>query len=130
MVLCLARRKWVVLTPEEWVRQHLVAHLHFDLAYPLALMKMERSVRGSERQQRADVSIHDRQGRALMLVECKAASEPLNNATVFQAGRYNRHLAAPFILMSNGLDIFCLRIIDGSMNFLDRIPLHSELFAD
>lgn len=130
VVLCPVRRKWVVLTPEEWVRQHLTAHLHLDLGHPLSLMRMERQVRGGNRMQRADIVICDRQGRPRLLVECKATDEPLNRETLFQAGRYNRHLQAPFLLLSNGLVHFCLKNEGGGLNFLDHIPLHSELHSE
>jgi hypothetical protein len=126
-VLCMVRKKWVVLTPEEWVRQHLTAYLHHDLGYPLSLMKMERQVKGGERRQRADISIHDRDGHALMLVECKAADEPLNRETIFQAGRYNQHIHAPYLLVSNGMKHFCCAVDGTQLNFLDAIPFHSSL---
>jgi hypothetical protein len=129
MVLCLVRRRWVVLTPEEWVRQHLVAHLSIDLGYPRSLMKLEKSVQGSARAQRADLTIHDRNGSVLMLVECKAPDEPLTQETLFQAGRYNRHIQAGHLLISNGIQHYCCRLHDGEMNFLDHIPFKSELSA-
>lgn len=131
VIFCSVRMKWVVLTPEEWVRQHLVAYLHTDLHYPLSLMKMERSVAGSTRRQRADISIHDRNGIALMLVECKAPNEPLNRETFFQAGRYNHHIKAPFLLISNGMQHYCCRLESetGSFTFLDAIPFYSTLNA-
>lgn len=129
MVLCLVRKRWVVLTPEEWVRQHLVAHLAIDLGYPLSLMKLEKSVQGSARSQRADLSIHDRNGNVLMLVECKAPDEPLTKETLFQAGRYNRHIQADHLLISNGLQHYCCKLENGEMNFLELIPFKSELSA-
>ncbi|MCF8256171.1 MAG: type I restriction enzyme HsdR N-terminal domain-containing protein [Flavobacteriales bacterium] len=130
MVLCMVRRKWVVLTPEEWVRQHLTAHLHHGLGHPLSLMRMERQVKGGARTQRADISIHDSQGTALMLVECKAPDEPLNRETLFQAGRYNRHIQAGHLLISNGMQHFCCRVQDGALHFLDAIPTHTQLTGD
>jgi hypothetical protein len=129
MVFCLVRKKLVVLTPEEWVRQHLVAYLHNDLNYPLTLMKMERLVKGSLRKQRADISIHDRNGEALMLIECKAPDEALTRETFFQAGRYNQHIHAPFLLISNGMQHYCCRIDSANnvFNFLAEIPFYAAL---
>lgn len=127
IVLCLVRKKWVVLTPEEWVRQHLTAYLHHHLGYPLSLMKMEKQVKGGVRRQRADISIHDRHGQALMLVECKAPDEPLNRETFFQAGRYNQHIEAPYLLVSNGMKHFCCAVDGERLNFLEAIPFHASL---
>jgi len=129
-VLCIVRRKWVVLTPEEWVRQHLAAYLHYDLQYPLSLMKLERQVKGGSRIQRADISIHDNTGKTLMLVECKAPDETLDRETFFQAGRYNRHLEADFILISNGLQHFCCKRMEEQFNFLQAIPFYCQLSED
>lgn len=129
MVFCQVRKKWAVLTPEEWVRQHLTAYLHHDLGYPLTLMKMERQVKGSMRIQRADLSVHDRNGLPLMVVECKAPDEPLNSETLFQAGRYNHHIKAPYLLISNGMAHFCCRIAEGEAEFLQSIPDYNSLCA-
>jgi len=126
-LLCMVRKKWVVLTPEEWVRQHLTAYLHHDLGYPLSLMRIERQVKGGARRQRADISIHNSNGKALMLVECKAPDEPLNRETIFQAGRYNRHIEAPYLLVSNGMKHFCCAVDGEQLTFLDAIPFHSSL---
>lgn len=129
MVFCQVRKKLVVLTPEEWVRQHLVAYLHQDLSYPLTLMKMERLVKGGQRKQRADISIHNRNGEALMLIECKAPEETLSRETFFQAGRYNQHINAPFLLISNGMQHYCCRIdaVSNAFNFLAEIPFYAAL---
>lgn len=129
MVFCQVRKKMVVLTPEEWVRQNMVAYLHHDLHYPLALMKMERLVKGSTRKQRADISVHHRNGNALMLIECKAPDEPLNKETFFQTGRYNHHIKAPYLLISNGIQHYCCSVdaSSNSFNFLSAIPLYATL---
>lgn len=127
LALCLVRRKWVVLTPEEWVRQRLLAHLSTDLGYPLSLIRMERAVKGSERSQRADAVIHGRDGRPLMLIECKSADESIDEETLFQAARYNRLIGAPYLLLSNGIQHFCCKVAEHGLNFLDHLPLHSAL---
>lgn len=126
-IRCQVRKKQVVLTPEEWVRQHLVAYLHHDLGHPLSLMKMERQVKGSVRNQRADISIHDRNGKALMLVECKSPKETLNRETFFQAGRYNKHLNAPYLLISNGMQHFCCRVGEKGIEFVKEVPSYATL---
>jgi hypothetical protein len=126
-VFCQVRRKWVVLTPEEWVRQHVVAYLHRSLGYPLSLMRLEKRVDGGKRLQRSDVTAHASDGRPLLLVECKAPDEPIDRETLFQASRYNRHIGAEHILLSNGMVHQCCRIDGGEVNFLDAIPFYTDL---
>jgi len=124
---CLVRKRWVVLTPEEWVRQHVVAYLCLSLGYPVSLMRLEKRVEGGKRLQRSDVTAHGNDGRPLLLVECKAPDEPIDRETLFQATRYNRHIGAGHILLSNGLVHQCCRIDEGVVNFLDAIPLYEHL---
>lgn len=125
-IFCQVRKKFLVLTPEEWVRQNLISFLNKDLSYPLSLMKIERQVKGGARTKRADLIICNPQGKATILIECKAPKEPLNNETFFQLGRYNRHINATILLISNGISHYCCRVSDDStFNFLDEIPAYT-----
>ena len=122
-IFCQVRKKYLVLTPEEWVRQNLVSYLNKDLGYPLSLMKIERQVKGGARIKRADLIICNNTGKAHILVECKAPGEKLTKETFFQLGRYNRHVEAALLLISNGMDHFCCRITEeNEFKFLDTIP--------
>lgn len=126
-VFCQVRKRFVVLTPEEWVRQNMVSHLHVDLGFPLSLMRIERKVSGGARTKRADIVLCDPVGTALMVVECKAPNETLNKETFFQAGRYNRELNASLILISNGILHYCCRLnTGGDAEFLRSIPSYHE----
>jgi hypothetical protein len=103
------RKKFVVLTPEEWVRQHFI-HLLISLNYPQALIAVEKLVLVNQLRQRADIVVYNRQGKPALIVECKAPEVPLSNATIQQAGRYNTRLGVNHIIITNGLSTYCLFI--------------------
>lgn len=125
-IFCWVRKKYLVLTPEEWVRQNLISYLQHDLSYPLSLMKIERQVKGGTRQKRADLIICNRQGEPQMLVECKAPTEALNRETFFQLGRYNRYINAPLLLISNGMHHYCCTLnANNEFEFLETIPSYA-----
>ena len=125
-VFCQVRKKYLVLTPEEWVRQNLVSYLNQDLSYPLSLMKIEREVKGGNRLKRADLIICNSNGEPQMLIECKAPTDKLSKKTFFQVGRYNRELNAPLLMISNGLQHFCCKLIENEFQFLEAIPLYKK----
>lgn len=125
-IFCQVRKKFLVLTPEEWVRQHLISFLNVDLHYPISLMKIERQVKGGQRNKRADLIIYNTTGKPQLLVECKAPNEKLDKETFFQLGRYNRFVNAALLLISNGMAHYCCSVSDtNDFNFLDDIPAYS-----
>lgn len=101
------RKKFVALTPEEWVRQHFI-HLLLDLKYPAALMAVEKLVLVNNLRQRADLVVYNRKGEAALIVECKAPEIELCNKTIQQAARYNIQLDVPFIIVTNGMATYCV----------------------
>lgn len=122
-IFCQVRKKFLVLTPEEWVRQHLISFLNQDLEYPLSLMKIEREVKGGQRGKRADLIIYNTSGKPQLLIECKAPTEKLSKKTFFQLGRYNRFINAALLMVSNGMQHFCCQVTeDNEFKFLDEIP--------
>ena len=125
------RRKWYVLTPEEWVRQHLVHYLHHFLGFPLSLMNVERGTRYNKLQKRTDICIFDQAGAPLVLVECKAPQIPISSNTVQQAAVYNQTIRAPYLLVSNGIQHYCWRVAaDGvSLEPLPELPPFAQLSA-
>ena len=102
-VLCLARKKWVVLEPEEWVRQHVLYHLSAALRYPLGCMSVEHPLTLNGMSRRADIVAFTPDGIPRILVECKAPNVALNQDAVSQAARYNLVLQVPVLLVTNGL---------------------------
>lgn len=100
------RKKFVVLTPEEWVRQHFVNYMLEELSYPRALIKLEGGLTYNQLQKRSDIVVFDREGKPWMIIECKAADCALSPATLRQASVYNATLRAKFLVVTNGLSHF------------------------
>lgn len=128
-IFCQVRKKYLVLTPEEWVRQNLISFLNKEHGHPISLMKIEREVKGGHRQKRADLIIYNTSGKPQLLVECKAPTEKLTKETFFQLGRYNRFVRAALLLASNGMQHFCCQITEtNEFEFLDEIPKFGTVY--
>ena len=99
-----ARKKYVRLTPEEWVRQNFMAYLSIDKGYPLSRMAVEKRLGSAAALvRRADIVVYDRWGNPDIVVECKAPSVPLTQETMDQAVRYNGVLGARIVCLTNGM---------------------------
>jgi len=124
------RRRYVLLTPEEWVRQHLVKYLVEVKQFPRALIAVEKGFSQLRRKQRFDLLIHDRHGNPLMIAECKAPSVEINQNAFDQASRYNQKHKAPYLLITNGRKHYCcqLNLVNRQYRFLDEIPEYREMF--
>jgi hypothetical protein len=118
------RRKYLLLTPEEWVRQHLLHYLMEQLGYPRGLITTETGLRYNGMQRRSDLLVRDVQGHPYLLAECKAPEVALSEAVFRQVSAYNHILKAPLLLISNGLQHFCCRFEPevGKWHFLPEIP--------
>ena len=97
------RKKWIVLTPEEWVRQHVIAYLVQTERLPASLIAVERMIKYNKLAKRFDLLLYNRQGRATMLVECKAPEVKLSNETLFQIATYNMVFKVPYLYVTNGI---------------------------
>lgn len=98
----LIRRKHLVLTPEEWVRQHFLRYLIYQFNYPKGLIRTESGLQYEQRQKRSDILVYNREALPFLLVECKASFVPLSIATLEQACQYNYSLKAQYIAITNG----------------------------
>jgi type I site-specific restriction endonuclease len=118
------RRKYVALTPEEWVRQHIVNFLSEVKKYPLSLMKLETGLKYNQMNKRTDLILCDSSGKPSALVECKAPEVAITQKTFEQAALYNSSLKAELLIVTNGLVHYCCRINHetGKTDFLDDIP--------
>lgn len=123
------RRRFVLLTPEEWVRQHLVNFLVTQKNFPLSLIAVEKGFKNNRRKQRYDLLVFDRKGEPLMMIECKAPGIDINQHVFDQAGRYNNKYKAAYMLISNGMNHYCCLINKTSRQyrFLQEIPDYSEM---
>ncbi len=102
------RRKYVVLTPEEWVRQNFLRYMSDHLGYPLSLTGVERMLKVNGLSQRCDIVLYNRAGFPVLIVECKAPSVELGQPALEQAARYNTALKVPYLVLTNGLKHYCV----------------------
>lgn len=102
-VWCEVRKKKLLCTPEEWVRQHIIHYLHGTFSFPFALMSTEFRLQYNGREKRADLLVFSREMTPHVLVECKAPDVRIDQEVLFQLSQYQRQIQAPVILMSNGL---------------------------
>lgn len=102
-ISCAIRKKELLLTPEEWVRQHFIHYLSEVKGYPKNLIAVEKQVKVNQLNKRFDVLVYNQNGKPLVLVECKAASVPLSQEVFAQAANYNMTLKVPYLIVTNGL---------------------------
>lgn len=117
------RSKYVTLTEEEWVRQHIICYLIEDLNYPKGLIKVESGVLYNTRTKRSDIVVYNNLGKPLILVECKSPTTNISQATLEQAAMYNHTLKAKIILLTNGLNHYTFSVGDkGKLINLESVP--------
>ncbi len=116
------RRQWVVLTPEEWVRRHVVEYMVGHCGFPLQSIAEEYPVAINGMAQRADIVAMGSDGRPLVLVECKEASIAVDHAVFSQAVRYNAVIGCRHIVMTNGRETHCWSIVDGEYKPRNKFP--------
>jgi len=108
MIFDIIRKKHISLTPEEWVRQHLIRYL-IQMKYPKGLITSERGVRWNKMNRRYDVAIRDHHGKFILLAECKAPNVKIDEKSLQQITTYNLKLNAEILIISNGLQHYCLK---------------------
>ena len=123
------RKKYVVLTLEEWVRQHLIHYLVKVKGCPAMLISVEMPLKYARMDKRSDVLVNDRNGQPLMLVECKAPKVTITQKVFEQIAVYNLTIQAPCLMITNGLQHYCLSAATESSQvcFLDDIPDYENL---
>ena len=118
------RKKYLVLTSEEWVRQHFIHYLNSEKKYPLGLMGVEKIVKYNGQSTRADIILYTNMGKPNMIVECKAPEVKITQDTFDQIAKYNFKLKVNFLVVTNGMQHFCCAIDyeNNKINFLKEIP--------
>jgi hypothetical protein len=126
------RKKMVVLTPEEWVRQNFIQFLVVEKFYPVSLIKVEMGFRLNKRLRRSDILVHNRKGEPLLIVECKAPSVKISQRVFDQIARYNMSLKVEYLLVTNGMDHYCCQIDHESKtyHFLKDIPDYKDIVPE
>ena len=123
------RRRYVVLTPEEWVRQHFVHFLISEKSYPQTLLANEVRLTVGEKTLRADTVAYDRELKPRMIVEYKAPTIQLTQKVMEQVLAYHLVLHVDFLIVSNGLEHYCchMNYEQGTYEFLTEIPTYDEV---
>jgi hypothetical protein len=118
------RKKYVILTPEEWVRQHFIHYLIHERYYPKSLFRIESGLTYNKLQKRSDILIFDRTGKPWMLIECKSADIRLSQTAFNQVAVYNMTVNAKYLAVTNGMAHFCCAASrDGELPvFLETFP--------
>jgi hypothetical protein len=117
----IVRKKKVLLTPEEWVRQHVLHYLIFEKKYSAARIAVERAIVVNNLTKRFDTLTFDRYGKPYLMVECKAENVHLNEEKMHQILIYNQALSVKFLWITNGRQNFCFSTTDGFV-LLNEIP--------
>jgi hypothetical protein len=127
------RKKWVKLTPEEWVRQHFVQYLIREGGYPAGLIAIEMPFRFNSMKKRVDILVHDRNGNPLMIVECKSPeikiSDFYEDKVYDQIGEYNMQYNVPYVIVTNGMLNYAFKYNTEKKQYehLLEIPLYKDL---
>lgn len=128
MIFDMIRRKYVALTPEEWVRQHLIHYLVEKKQYPRTLIAVEKEINLYGLKRRFDVVCYNRQAEPYLIVECKAPAVALSQTVFDQVFRYNLVMAAPYVAITNGVTHYCGRLDDGrTFSFLPDFPCFNSV---
>jgi hypothetical protein len=131
MILDTVRKRYVKLTPEEWVRQNFVQYLINEGKYPPGLLGIEMLLRLFKVKKRIDIMVHNRSGKPVMIVECKAPEIELNEKVFNQIVTYNMELKVPYIIVTNGITHLAGKLKPDKTGYdnLDFIPLYEDLLS-
>jgi len=129
LIFDMIRKKYVALTPEEWVRQHFLNFLVDHRGCPVSLINVERGALWNGLKMRTDIVVHDNNGQALAIVECKAPEVKIDQKTFDQIFRYDRALRVKYLLLTNGMEHYCCRVDHDKdqLLILNKIPRYEEM---
>lgn len=133
MIFDQLRRKWVRLTPEEWVRQNFVQYLINAGGYPPGLIAVEVPFKYNRLKRRADIVVHNRKGRPVMIVECKSCDvEIVDNEVFDQVNNYNREFDVSYFIVTNGLVHLAFKVNTETRipEYMEVIPLYTDLLSE
>ncbi|REE82054.1 type I restriction and modification enzyme subunit R-like protein [Lutibacter oceani] len=122
------RKKYMILTPEEWVRQHFIHYLIEEKKYPISLIAVEKKLTINKLTKRTDILVFNNKGVPNIIVECKAPSVKITQETFDQIARYNLKLDANYLITTNGLEHFYCKMDTKNEQyiFLKNIPAYSD----
>lgn len=117
------RKRWILLTPEEWVRQNFLQYLTQIKKYPAALIAVEKEIKLGELKKRFDILVYDKDTKPWMIVECKEMNVQLDKAVLDQALRYNMSLNVPYLVITNGSYCMAMQLKDNTIMHIDSLPI-------
>lgn len=122
------RKKYMVLTPEEWVRQHIIHYLIAEKNYPISLIAVEKKLTINKLTKRTDILVFNAKGSPHIIVECKAPSIKITQEAFDQIARYNLKLEANYLIVTNGLTHFYayMDLEKECYVFLENIPKYEQ----
>jgi hypothetical protein len=119
------RKKWVVLTPEEWVRQNFIQWLVQVNKYPNGFISVEKEIQFGELKKRFDVLVYNHHHEPWLMVECKSMEVPLTEGVLHQILRYNSRLPVRYLVITNAHQCRAWMIAEGQLTELDQLPAFS-----
>jgi hypothetical protein len=116
------RKKWVILSPEEWVRQNIIQYLLSDKHYPSTLIAIEKEIKLGELKKRFDILVYNKLHQPWMMIECKAMSVKLDEKVLDQVLRYNLSVPVSYIVISNGTTTYCWHRKKTGIELIEDLP--------
>ena len=119
------RKKWILLTPEEHVRQYMIQYLTTIIQYPIPLLAVEKTIKVGRLSKRFDIIVYDREHKPWMLVECKAPEVPVTEQTLQQLLSYQGTVQCAYWLLTNGHETFCADARDKAhITWINSLPAY------
>jgi len=126
-VFDILRKKFVLLTPEEWVRQHAIHFIIDEKKFPAGLIEVEKQITLFNTTKRVDILVRDKNLKPLLLIECKAVGIELTQTEINQLARYQITLQAPFCMLTNGMNHVVMKLEGDTVEFLSELPAYEEV---
>jgi hypothetical protein len=128
-VFCVVRKKNLVLTPEEWVRQHIIHYLIHQLETPVGLISSEAGIKVNTLDRRCDILVYGNDKKVKVLVECKAPDISIKEKVLHQITQYNSKIQADYLWLSNGIHhkFYLINKAENKLVELEGLPKYSEM---
>jgi hypothetical protein len=116
------RKRWVVLTPEEWVRQNFLQYIIAEKKYQASLIAVEKEIKLGDLKRRFDIVVYDKDSRPWMIIECKEMNVGLSKQVLDQVLRYNIAMQVPYLVITNGSYCMAFQCSDNKLIELEELP--------
>ncbi len=116
------RKRWIVLTPEEWVRQNFLQYLIHVKKYPASLIAIEKEIKLGDLKKRFDIVVYDTHSKPWMIIECKEMKVDLTKQVLQQVLRYNITMQVPFLVITNGSHCMAFECLNNQLKDLNELP--------